>query len=239
VLRRAISARKPGALMMLGLGPSAHWTSRLPLCAMILVFGVGLRVLLVLANDSSDASFGMAGWVLMLTLVVIFQLGFFGQWKGVIAAAGNELAVIKLAALRPDARKWNRSFAKALVANELAFCGMLAATTILLALLNGADRDMLISMAALSTTLVMPGIAWVLRDYSVEHEWRSSARGLLLAVPAAVVALAGLVAMLGLQIAIGAWAWVLLSAASNLIGALVAAWRWKKMAIVAPGAVPA
>jgi hypothetical protein len=204
VLRRAINARQSSSLMLLGFGPGAHWTAMLPLCAMILVGGFGLHPLFGL-KGSADSS--VAGWILL-----------------------------RLAPGLPNGRKWNRSFGAALVRNGLAVSMLTVLTTVALALLDGAGQFELISLTALSATLVMPGIAWMLRDYSREHKQRpvSSFGKLVRVVPAALALLVGLVAMLGLQISIGAMAWVLLAAASNVLGALTALWRWRTMISAPP-----
>jgi hypothetical protein len=110
-------------------------------------------------------------------------------------------------------------------------------TTIVIALIDGASGDELISLASLASTLVMPGIAWMLRDQSRKREELTlSLFGFLFWVAPAVIA--GLIAMLGLQMAIGSLAWVLLAAASNVIGALAALYYWRAM-VAAPAAFPA
>jgi hypothetical protein len=233
VLRRAINARQSSSLMLLGFGPGAHWTAMLPLCAMILVGGFGLHLLFGL-KGSADSS--VAGWILLLVFMVIVQVAYFGGWKRLIATGRNEAALLRLAPGLPNGRTWNRSFGAALVRNGLAVSMLTVLTTVALALLDGAGQFELISLTALSATLVMPGIAWMLRDYSRDHKQRpvSSFGKLVRVVPAALALLVGLVAMLGLQISIGAMAWVLLAAASNVLGALTALWRWRTMISAPP-----
>jgi hypothetical protein len=235
-LRRAIKGRHPGSLMLLGLGPNTHWTAMLPICGMILVAGFGAHLLFGFSGGEESS---VGGWVLLLTLVTIVQLGFFSYWKGLMAKARNEAALLLIAPLYPGARNWKSSVGGVLVRNALALCSMVTLTTVLLALLDGARIDELISLAALSCTLVMPGIAWMLRNYSRDYISKQlSLFGLLIRVfPAALILLAGLVGMLGLQMKIGALAWVLLAAASNVIGALAAAYYWR-VAMAAPAGFP-
>jgi hypothetical protein len=233
-LRHAIKSRKASSLMLHGLGPAAHWSAMLPFCAVILVAGIGVHFLFGAARPEESS---VAGWVLLLTLVVIVQGAFFSKWKSLVATARNEAALLRLVPLYANAGKWNRSFGAALVRNALAFSALSTLTTIVIALIDGASGDELISLASLASTLVMPGIAWMLRDQSRKREELTlSLFGFLFWVAPAVIA--GLIAMLGLQMAIGSLAWVLLAAASNVIGALAALYYWRAM-VAAPAAFPA
>jgi hypothetical protein len=237
VLQRAIKVRKASTLILLGLGQGTHWTGALSFCAVILVAGAGAHLLFGAPRHGESSA---AGWVLLLTVVLIVQGAFFGSWKALVASARNEAALLKLVPLCANARTWNRSFGAALVRNALAYSALAILTTIAIALFDGVSADELLSLCAVASIIVMPGVAWMLRDQSRESEERtlSTVDLLIRVLPATFVAMAGLVAMLGLQAKIGALAWVLLAAASNTIGALAALYYWREM-MAAPAGFPA
>ncbi|MGZ5200901.1 MAG: hypothetical protein ACXWC4_14110 [Telluria sp.] len=232
-LRQAIRSGQPRRLMLHALGPGAQWIIYLPGFGLAVMGGLGIYFALLYFGGAAPR-IPLAGWVLFVTVLLVFQLAGFQKWRTLIATHRKEEALLRLAARSPAADNWNRHLAAGLVGQIMAGACASMCTVVALGLLTGVERDQLVCLASLSTVLVMPGIASVLLDYSREHEqW--ALRHLVLCV---LVAVPTLVSAVVLQERAGAWAWVLLSLCTNGIGALVAARRWIAM-LAAPPAFPA
>ncbi len=231
LLLQAIRSGRPGGLLMAGLGPASHWVAGLPMCVVLFIFGIILH--LVLPTERA-----VVAWVFALSLAWITQLAFCGSLVRLFADGRKEGGLLRLAAICPSSQELNRTMGKEMVRSVLALCGVTLAVTGAVALLDGANLEELVSMVAIASVPVVPGIAWILRDYSSERRTLSALFGYVVLLPAAFIAILVLVALLGLQMAYGAWAWVLLAACSNGVGAIVALRRWNTM-MAAPPVFPA
>jgi hypothetical protein len=234
-LRRDIASRDPARLMLHAIGPSSQWNLLVPFWSMLLLVGVGARLLLQRVGVlDANGPLPLVAWVFLLTVVLAVEAGSFRYWKALIEKSTKEQALLRLAGRSPSSCDWNRTFARTLVRQVLSSAGITAAIVVALGLLTCVQRDGLICLASLATALVMPGVAGVLLDYSREQPSWSAPQSLL----RLAIAFVAIVAAIVLQFAIGPLAWILLTATSNVIGALVAARRWRMM-LAAPVAFPA
>lgn len=233
-LRQAIRSRRPLRLMLHVLGPTAMVLVMLPTWIVLVLLGVGTHLLMQKYGViGKDESWPMFAWACFLMITWVLQLAAITGWRTLMNGARTEQGLLRLAARSPSSGEWNRTLAAALAGQVASGVGMGAAAVLVLGLLTGLDRDGMFCAVSLASMLLMPGIASVLLDYSREQQVWSLPQGLL-AFALAVVVLA---LHLALVPSVGALSWVLLTAYSNVLGALLAAYRWKKMQ-AAPVAFP-
>lgn len=234
-LRKMIRTGQPRRLMLYALGPTVSVTVMGMGWGFVVAVGGGAHLLMQwFGYAGKGASLSLLGWIIFLTITLTMQVAVCMSWRSQIKSTKGEQGLLRLAARSPSAGEWNRALGGAL-AGKVALDTILAtAATILLGIVTGLDRDNVVWVAALVLALLMPCVAFVLVDYSREQRPWSLPRTLF-ALAVAVVAVAF---HLVLQLSIGPESWLLLAAYSNVIGALAAVVRWKKM-LAAPVAFPA
>lgn len=230
-LRRNSTALRAPAVMLAVLGPAMHWTQRyLPLLALTLL---ALAVVALVRLSGSTTAFA-GGWVIGMCQAMLFaQLFTYEQRSQRLADTRTEQSLLRMAAAIPAApgpfnRQLNASLLRMAVLDWTAVVACLLAVSAF----AGAARPNLLLQAQICC-LTLPLLSANVRDHA-----RSSGPGLLRLVGALLAALA-------LSLGTGALLYKLAgtpvmpvaAAASTVLAAAVAAWRWRR-AVAAPHAFP-
>lgn len=226
MLRQAIRSGQPRRLMLHLFGPGASATLMLPTWILVILFSAVLHfVMQWLGHPAKGSSLPRLGLILSLTVILTMHLStWMARWRLMKDATGEQ-CLFRLAARSPSAKRLNRDLGRMLIRQVVLNTAFGTAAAVAVAKTSGFDRDGLILVLSLSSTLFMPSVAFALLDYSREQRsWTlMPAVGILVAV-ALVVAF-----HMVLQHRIGVSSWVILTVYSNVIGAFIAAQRWKEM----------
>lgn len=228
-LRRDCRARKADALLMHVLGPSAHWSAWIGTVAVMLLVGLGVRLVLVYAGATSldELMHGFDAIGLgTLVLVVMFSTA---QYTQQLRRTRGEQALLRLSPRCGDAALLNRRLATQLLRRALVNWLALTAAVLALALLVGAGADGLLREFGLCCLAGQVAALGLLGDHARDAGWnamRVLGAGLLVAVEA------GLAAVLSAATGIPGWAWV--TAFAFIVGGALLRGDWRRMLAASP-----
>jgi hypothetical protein len=224
----------PGTMLMHALGPTAHWTAWIGAIAVVLLLGVGGRVLLasthVPAVDTfAHGVFGAAPG--LLALVIVFSTAQYGQQ---LRRTRGEQALLRLTPLAGDAALLNRRLATRLLRQALAIWVLLTVAVLAVTLSFASGPDGLLRQLALCCVAGQAAMMGLLGDYASERGgWN-----IALALRAGSYVLVQALAAVGLGTLTGTTAWPWLIEISLAVCAVQLRLDWKRM-LAAPPAFPA
>jgi hypothetical protein len=224
----------PGTMLMHALGPTAHWTAWIGVIAVVLLLGVGGRVLLasthVPAVDTfAHGVFGAAPG--LLALVIGFSTAQYGQQ---LRRTRGEQALLRLTPLAGDAALLNRRLATRLLRQALAIWVVLTVAVLAVTLSFASGPDGLLRQLALCCVAGQAAMMGLLGDYASERGgWN-----IALALRAGSYVLVQALAAVGLGTLTGTTAWPWLIEISLAVCAVQLRLDWKRM-LAAPPAFPA
>jgi hypothetical protein len=231
-LRRDCGRPRAGAMLMHALGPVAHWSSWLAGLAVILAFGIGVRLLLSwrggpalhdFAQGAAAAGFGG------MVIAVLFVTAQFGQQ---IRNTRGEQALLRMTPLAGDAALLNRRLAVGLLKGALRNWTLTTAVILAVSALIGEPGALVSQLASccLAGQVAMFGL---LGDYAERGGWSPSR-----------VLWSGLLAVLETMLALGlGWAtgtapWWWMAGIAVAGSGVQLRHSWRRM-LAAPPAFPA
>jgi hypothetical protein len=232
---RADSRRAhPGTLLMHALGPAAHWSTWLPSMALLLVLGIGVRLVMTWSGGALDAPVQVAANIGAgpLVMLILFSTAHYGQQMG---KTRGEQALLRLTPLAGAAALLNRRLAGQLLRHTLVNWAMLTVLMLVLVVLIGGDRAALLRQLGLCCLAGQVALAGLLGDYAGGFGW-NWALGMNAAAVAALQA--GVAVVLGLASGGIAWIWVWLVVIAVATAFLSVRRDWRRM-LAAPPAFPA
>jgi hypothetical protein len=233
-LRAHSRRRDPGALLIHALGPVGHWSTWLPSMALLLVLGIGVRLVMTWSGGALDAPVQVAANIGAgpLVMLILFSTAHYGQQMG---KTRGEQALLRLTPLAGAAALLNRRLAGQLLRRTLVNWAMLTVLMLVLVVLIGGDRAALLRQLGLCCLAGQVALAGLLGDYAGGFGWNWA----LGSRAAAVAALqAGVAVVLGLASGGIAWIWVWLIVIAVVTAYLSVRRDWRRM-LAAPPAFPA
>lgn len=231
--RRGRQPADAGRMLMHALGPGVHWSAWTGFVGVMLVLGIGIRLLVAWQDGSRSLQVFMAGASFAglgsLAVGILFATAAFSQ---AMNRTRGEQALLRLAPLAGDAALLNRRLAVELLRRGLGLWAALTLAILCVSVLV-AGPDVLLRQFGLCCLAGQVAMTGLLGDYAGTGGWRQA-----LAWRAAGLALLEVLAAAGLAWASGMplWAWV------AAIALAMAGFRlrrsWQAM-LAAPVAFPA
>jgi hypothetical protein len=224
----------PGTMLMHALGPMAHWTAWIGGIAVILLLGVGGRIVLRSPYGAAVESFagGLVGAApALLALVILFSTAQYGQQ---MRRTRGEQALLRLTPLAGNGALLNRRLATRLLRQALSIWVLLTVAVTSAAYSFGTGPDALLRQLGLCCLAGQVAMMGLLGDYSGAHGGWNVALGLRAGAYALVQGLAAV--GLGKLTGTAVWPWLIAISLAVCVVQLRLAWR---RMLAAPPAFPA
>lgn len=222
-----------GRMLMHALGPDVHWSAWTGFVGIMLVLGIGVRLLLTWQEGSRSLHDFMSGASLVglgsLVLAILFATAAFSQ---AINRTRGEQALLRLAPLAGDTALLNRRLAVQLLRRGLGLWAVLTLTILCVSILVAGPGVLLrqFGLCCLAGQVAMMGL---LGDYAGQGGWHPA-----LAWRAAGLALLEVLAAAGLARVSGTPVWVWMAAIALAVAGFLLRRAWRDM-LAAPVAFPA
>ena len=222
-----------GRMLMHALGPEVHWSAWTGFVGVMLVLGIGIRLLLAWQESSRSLHDFMSGASLLglgsLVLAILFATAAFSQ---AINRTRGEQALVRLAPLAGDATLLNRRLALQLLQRGLGLWAALTLAILCVSILVAGPAVLLrqFGLCCLAGQVAMMGL---LGDYAGQGGWRPA-----LAWRAGGLALLEVLAAVGLARVSGMSFWTWMAAIALAVAGFRLCRAWQGM-LAAPVAFPA
>ena len=166
MLRRVSVPRKPGALMLRGLGPNLT----VSVASGAVGGGAVIAIMNWLGRKGFIADMGPASVVATSAILIgfLFLASNASYW---ITHTRGEQALVRLAPAIPfPATRFNSLLARAMLRQGLAVWSIIMVTTVLLALVSGARGIELVRQVCVCG-MTLPALALMLRDHARRTHW--------------------------------------------------------------------